>query len=267
LNIPLENLILIGNSLGSAPSIHLAKHEKYNKVSGVVLLSPIGSGIKLVNPKGKLTKEELDKYDCFCNLNKVKEVYCPIFIIHGLKDEVIPHKQSIEMSARIRFLYQWYPRHGNHNNILFLYRYKFFTKLKIFFEHIKHFYTKKNKFDIDSSKVTKFNYNLQENYLENEFSVSMQKYSKLNCEEEKLPSKKISENTMTSNIKAFSTNQDFNLLYTEHEHAKRNPFKSSGQENFMIEETYLDKMSLVNIKSEEIEEEYRIYQKKFNGII
>lgn len=252
-------MLRIGNSLGSAPSIHLAIHNKYQKISGILLLSPIGSGIKLVHPTAKLTKEEYDKYDCFCNVNKIKDVNCPIFIIHGMQDEIIPHTQSIEMAQKIRYLYQWFPRQGNHNNIMYIYRDKFYSKLKIFLEHVKHFYNNKGKKDVNIYNCTRFGIRLEENYIESGYDNS-------NGEEEKTSSKKDTDHSASLNLKGFSTNNAFNILYSETDN-KNNPFII--QEKFFYFDTDQDteKMSLVNVKNDEIEEQIKLYQKQYNGIL
>jgi hypothetical protein len=122
--------------LGSAPSIHLAIQKSYNDVKAIILISPIASGVKLVSPGIRV--KDLDKIDVFCNINKINDVSCPIFIIHGEKDEVIPISQSKEMVKYMKIPYEWHPRHGDHSNILTRYRTKFFQKCKFFFEFLDH---------------------------------------------------------------------------------------------------------------------------------
>ena len=66
--------------------------------------------------------------DVFCNIKKIIDVSCPIFLIHGQKDEVIPIDQSIQMSKFMKNPYEWHPKNGDHSNILTKYR----TKLNLF---------------------------------------------------------------------------------------------------------------------------------------
>ena len=141
LGVPLKDIILLGQSLGSAPSVLLAITKQYKDIRAVILLSPIASGIKLVSKDIKLN--ELEKIDVFCNIRKIIDVCCPIFLIHGQKDQVIPIEQSVEMSKFMKNVYEWHPRHGDHNNILTQYRTKFLQKCKFFFEHL-NYYSKKN---------------------------------------------------------------------------------------------------------------------------
>lgn len=179
--------MLFGHSLGSAPTVHLASkaniiNEQINskttpnqspysfnfipkKFKAVVLLSPISSGIKIISPS--IDIKDLDSIDVFCNNSKIKNIDCPIFLIHGQKDEVIPFKTIKEMTIEIPELYEWFPKHGNHSNILTRYRSKFFQKMKFFIDYIE--YNKKNEikdiilFEFNGQKEAKIN--LKENFM------------------------------------------------------------------------------------------------------
>ena len=248
----------MGNSLGSAPSLHLAIHKKYSKISGVILLSPIGSGIKLVNPNTLLSKEELSKYDCFCNINKVKEVKCPVFIIHGMKDEIIPHNQSVEIANNVTSkLLKWFPRKGNHNNILSLYRAKFFSKIKLFLEYIKNILEKKinnkcNKY-YNGTEIT---YEINENYLSNQNSEFI---PKVIVEEDKAISIMYKYPTSDSNLKAFSINQEINVLYADD---GKNPFNIVT--DLINTEAGSERLSIVNVQNDN--ELLKIFQKNHPNI-
>lgn len=132
LNIVSKDIILFGHSLGSAPTVHLA--TKYSDIRAVILMAPIASGIKLVSPHCEI--KELEKVDVFCNLKKVSDISCPIMLIHGKKDEVIPVEQSMEMTKYMQSPFEWYPADGDHNNIVTKYRLKFYQKCMSFFQYI-----------------------------------------------------------------------------------------------------------------------------------
>jgi selenocysteine-specific translation elongation factor len=139
--------------------VHLAISPNFRDVRAVILLSPIASGVRLVSPETQLA--DLEKVDVFCNIKKIIDVSCPIFLIHGHKDEVIPIEQSIEMSKFMKNIYLWLPRNGDHGNILTKYRVKFFQKCKFFLEFLND-YAKKN---IDNNNsVTTYNYADNEKY-------------------------------------------------------------------------------------------------------
>ena len=141
--IKLDSIVLMGNSLGSVPSVYIAAGDNYKGIKGVILISPIASGIKLFHPNVEISNNDLEKIDVFCNLSKVREINCPVFLIHGKKDDIIPHNQSIEMLKKIKHVYEWFPSNGNHNNITSKYRAKFYLKVKLFIEFLE--YNKQNK--------------------------------------------------------------------------------------------------------------------------
>jgi pimeloyl-ACP methyl ester carboxylesterase len=142
LRTPLENIILIGNSLGSVPSVHIAHKINFSKIKGLILISPIASGMKLYKPEISMTTADYEKADVFCNLSKVHNITCPVLLIHGMQDDVIPQTQSEELLNRIKHVFEWFPRRGSHSNILTKYRTKFYAKVKLFLEHVE--YSKNN---------------------------------------------------------------------------------------------------------------------------
>ncbi|RHN64931.1 putative serine aminopeptidase, S33, alpha/Beta hydrolase [Medicago truncatula] len=77
-----EDLILYGQSVGSGPTTHLA--SKLQKLRGVVLHSAILSGLRVLYPV-KVTFW----FDIFKNIDKIRYVKCPVFVIHGTEDEIV----------------------------------------------------------------------------------------------------------------------------------------------------------------------------------
>jgi len=63
-------------------------------------------------------------------------VKCPVLIIHGMKDQVIPHKYSYQMAKRLKNPYEWYPRKADHHNLINNYRNKLFLKLLMFIDNV-----------------------------------------------------------------------------------------------------------------------------------
>jgi hypothetical protein len=93
--------------------------------------------VKLVSPN--ISLKELEKVDVFCNISKILDISCPIFLIHGKKDQIIPVTQSNEMAKYMKIVIEWHPRNGDHSNILTFYRTKFFQKLKYFLDYLNYF--------------------------------------------------------------------------------------------------------------------------------
>jgi fermentation-respiration switch protein FrsA (DUF1100 family) len=80
LKVPPERIIVLGRSVGSGPAVHLAARKP---VAGLVLESPFLSAFRVVTrvPVG---------FDKFPNYKEIGRVRCPVLIMHGTRDEVIP---------------------------------------------------------------------------------------------------------------------------------------------------------------------------------
>jgi fermentation-respiration switch protein FrsA (DUF1100 family) len=77
-----KSIILYGRSIGSGPSCYLA--EKYD-LAGLILHSPLMSAIRvLFNLRWTLP------FDYFPNIDRVKNINCPVYIVHGRRDEIVP---------------------------------------------------------------------------------------------------------------------------------------------------------------------------------
>lgn len=82
LNISPDNIILYGRSIGSGPSCYLA--EKYD-VAGVILHAGVLSIFRvLFNLRWTLP------FDNFPNVDRIKNIDCPVYIVHGRRDEIVP---------------------------------------------------------------------------------------------------------------------------------------------------------------------------------
>ena len=104
-NINDQNIILYGESLGTAIAIDLSKDYKF---AGVVLESPFTSMIDLAQryypffPVRFLLK---DKYE---SKNKIKNIKSPILVLHGRKDKIVPFymgEKIFEMANNPKFKY------------------------------------------------------------------------------------------------------------------------------------------------------------------
>ena len=83
----------MGHSLGTAPTVHLANNPNYYNVAGLVLISPLASGMSLL-----LGGEELKKKnpkDVFNNKDIIGRIISPIFLIHGRKDSTFDIQKRI----------------------------------------------------------------------------------------------------------------------------------------------------------------------------
>ena len=82
-----------GRSIGSGPACHLASF--YNPLS-LILISPIKSVNAVARQLcGRFTDMLLEER--FNNFEIIKNVKCPSIILHGMKDTMVNHEDSIEM--------------------------------------------------------------------------------------------------------------------------------------------------------------------------
>lgn len=89
--IAIERVVVVGQSVGSGPATWLA--ERYPEIRGLVLISPFLSAFRAV------TRVPLFPADRFPNLRRIRKVTCPLLVIHGEQDEVIPFNQGQRIHA------------------------------------------------------------------------------------------------------------------------------------------------------------------------
>lgn len=93
LGVPPAQTLLFGRSLGGGPAMQMAVEEN---VGGVVLQSTFTSVFRV------MTRWRLFPSDLFENERKLAQISCPVLVLHGRRDEVIPfhHGRSLFAAAR-----------------------------------------------------------------------------------------------------------------------------------------------------------------------
>lgn len=76
-----ENILVFGRSVGGGPSIDLASQ---NVVGGLIIESSFVSAFRVI------TKIPVFPFDKFPNLCKIRTVSCPVLVIHGKRDGIVP---------------------------------------------------------------------------------------------------------------------------------------------------------------------------------
>ena len=104
----------MGCSLGSIPSVHISS---ISKIHGLILISPISIIEKKNHSNWSVNYEDFNQKEKALNLNKVFEIKCPIFLIHGKLDEITPISVSYEILDKIKNPNTWFPKIGTHTNI------------------------------------------------------------------------------------------------------------------------------------------------------
>lgn len=90
MNIDQKDIILFGRSIGTGPATELAA---YVQPCALLLMTAYLSIRSVVsNVAGKLAGYLI--YERFRNIDNIKNVTCPTFLIHGQKDTLIPSSHS-----------------------------------------------------------------------------------------------------------------------------------------------------------------------------
>ncbi|KAF8821666.1 putative alpha/beta hydrolase [Cardiosporidium cionae] len=109
-NISPEQIVAYGRSLGTAACCHLGA---LSPLRGLILQSPMLSILRIV-----LRLRISLPWDMFCNIYKIRHVACPIFIIHGKDDDIVPvyHGMDLFLSSKSAVMPYWVEG-GKHNNL------------------------------------------------------------------------------------------------------------------------------------------------------
>lgn len=130
---PWTQIVPYGRSIGTAPSVHLAT---LTAVRGVVLQSPMVS-IYRIPFRFRFTLPG----DTFANIDKIDRVCCPVFIIHGTRDEIVPvwHGQDLHNTCKKKgTAYDAFIIEGaDHNNLETQAGDAFFERFSRFLTHLE----------------------------------------------------------------------------------------------------------------------------------
>lgn len=98
-----NDIIVFGTSLGTGVSSYLATKYR-NKFRGLILESPFMSIVRIVSNSslGRLI-------DIFDSYKRISDVTCPVFIIHGGQDRVVPFEHGRRLYEKIPSQYQYPP--------------------------------------------------------------------------------------------------------------------------------------------------------------
>lgn len=124
LRIPPDRIVIAGYSIGSGLACYLA--EKH-PVRALYLLSPLASAYQAVLPGSSWIPG-----DFFPNDKRIRKIHCPVLILHGMKDQVIPFRNGKKVfeNANEPKKFIEIPGAGHYDQIQILGDEKFRTLLK-----------------------------------------------------------------------------------------------------------------------------------------
>ncbi|KAA8498605.1 Protein ABHD17C [Porphyridium purpureum] len=93
-NIPWQKIVLMGRSMGSGPATFLASTRS---CAGLVLVCPLASAVRVVAPNLPSTP----RFDMFANIDRVADIVCPVLILHGRDDEVVPFECAVALYEKL----------------------------------------------------------------------------------------------------------------------------------------------------------------------
>lgn len=88
--VPGSRIIAYGRSVGSGPSVDLAVRKP---VGGLVIESGFTSAFRVV------TRVTLFPFDRFRNIDKIARVSCPVLVMHGTADGIVPFAHARALFA------------------------------------------------------------------------------------------------------------------------------------------------------------------------
>ena len=93
-NFKLDQVIVYGESLGSGVATELAIRFRF---MSVILEAPFTSISDIAKKKYPIYPTRYLLRDKFDNYSKIDKLKCPLMIISGKKDEIVPHEHSIKL--------------------------------------------------------------------------------------------------------------------------------------------------------------------------
>jgi fermentation-respiration switch protein FrsA (DUF1100 family) len=107
--VPPERIVVQGRSVGGGPSVDLAARRK---VGGLILESSFVTAFQV------LTHIRLFPVDKFENIRKIGKISCPVLVIHGKKDTIVPfwHGEELYRKANEPKMHLWVEG-ADHNDL------------------------------------------------------------------------------------------------------------------------------------------------------
>lgn len=129
--IPPDTIIAQGRSIGGGPATWLAAHHE---VGGLVIESSFTSAFRVK------TRWQLMPWDKFNNLKRIKQVKCPVLVMHGRNDEILPfwHGEKLYNAAPDPKMNLWIDG-AQHNDYAYVAGDNYFNSFQAFVELVSEY--------------------------------------------------------------------------------------------------------------------------------
>jgi hypothetical protein len=137
LKVSPERIIIHGRSVGGGLATYLASRQK---VAGLILESSFVTAFRVV------TRIPLLPFDKFKNIDRIKKIYCPVFVIHGRSDRIVPFRNGEKLfeAANEPKLKLWVDGAG-HNDLVMVADDSYWDAIKRFTDLIRNTQAKAEK--------------------------------------------------------------------------------------------------------------------------
>lgn len=124
LGIPPQQIIAYGRSVGGGSAINLAVSKP---IAGLIVESSFITAFRV------LTRIPILPFDKFQNIDKIQRVRCPVLIMHGKADEIVPfwHGQELFQATQAAKRFLWID-HAGHNDFVEVAGDRYFQALQQF---------------------------------------------------------------------------------------------------------------------------------------
>lgn len=115
-HFPPNRIVAFGRSIGSGPTVDLAM--RHPDLRGMVLQSPLESCGRAVFGNNAITSWIGYRMDLFRNYEKIDKVGCPVLVMHGTADEIVPWESGLAIHEACKNAVEplWLEDFG-HNNM------------------------------------------------------------------------------------------------------------------------------------------------------
>eukprot|EP00928_Gymnodinium_smaydae_P040180 TRINITY_DN27296_c0_g1_i1.p1 TRINITY_DN27296_c0_g1~~TRINITY_DN27296_c0_g1_i1.p1 ORF type:complete len:497 (+),score=98.98 TRINITY_DN27296_c0_g1_i1:176-1666(+) len=137
--VPPERIIAYGQSVGTGPVVALASQRR---LAGAVLHSPLLSGIKVIDPDHDKCCRPSCVWPCFDfyqNFRRVRSMKCPLLIMHGRRDDIIPFHHATSLQSLCPAEAKWpgyFPSIAGHNDLVEADPRRYYGELSKFLQHV-----------------------------------------------------------------------------------------------------------------------------------